>query len=187
MGKHILSLEVPDVMDRCIIRVIDISKYDDVLPVKCPVLMITPPGFNRPIKIESGDIVYPGFTANLTACDLGLQKEECGKVYSYFQDGIYIIRYSVSPNDTVYVEYNHLRVTDIMNKYYEVLCCLDMKGCNYENEEKEKISMLSGFRAYLDAAKAEVEWCHHPDKGMSLYNYANTILQKIRCKWCGCK
>lgn len=187
MSKSVLSLEIPDVMDSCVLRIVDLSQYDSHTGVKCPTLMITMPGFTRPVTIDSS-LIVPGFTVNLTACDLGLQAEGCGQTYAALQDGIYIVRYSISPNDTVYVEYNHLRITSLLNKYYEVLCCLDMKGCNFENEEQEKINLLSRFRIYLDAAKSEVEWCHNPDRGMELYKYACEILKKINCKYCGkCK
>ena len=32
-----------------------------------------------------------------------------------------------------------------------------------------------------DAAKAMVEYCHQPDKGMNLYRFANKQLDKMQC------
>ena len=37
---------------------------------------------------------------------------------------------------------------------------------------------------YLDAAKAKVEFCLEPQKGMTLYNYAIKLLNKFDCKTC---
>jgi hypothetical protein len=37
---------------------------------------------------------------------------------------------------------------------------------------------------YLDAAKAKVEFCQEPQKGMTLYNYAIKLLNKFDCKTC---
>ena len=43
---------------------------------------------------------------------------------------------------------------------------------------------LSQIRMYLEAAKAKVEDCHEPQKGMTLYNYAIKLLNKLECKNC---
>ena len=37
---------------------------------------------------------------------------------------------------------------------------------------------------YLEAAKAKVETCHEPKKGMTLYNYAMKQLNKFTCSSC---
>jgi hypothetical protein len=37
---------------------------------------------------------------------------------------------------------------------------------------------------YLEAAKAKVEFCHDPQKGMTLYNYALKMLNKLDCVNC---
>ena len=60
---------------------------------------------------------------------MGLQTTSCSSTRSSINDGIYIIKYSVSPNDKVYVEYNHLRVTEILTTYYKKLCELDVQPC----------------------------------------------------------
>ena len=49
---------------------------------------------------------------------------------------------------------------------------------------KEKLEALRIIRMYLDAAKAKVEVCHEPQKGMSLYNYALKLLMKMECVNC---
>jgi hypothetical protein len=72
----------------------------------------------------------------LTACTLALQKIDCGTKQQEIPDGIYIIRYSVSPNLKVYVEYNHLRVTRLMTNYYKVLCELNVKHVNQNLKNK---------------------------------------------------
>ena len=37
---------------------------------------------------------------------------------------------------------------------------------------------------YLDAAKAKVETCHEQQEGMTLYNYALKLLNKLDCRNC---
>lgn len=180
MANHKLSLEVPTVMNPCIISIMDTSVYADIVPVTCPTLNVTVPGFAYSVQID----FTPGSNEILTACDLGIQVEGCDQQFLNLPDGIYIIRYSVSPNEVVYVEYNHLRITQALNKYNEAMCDLDVADCEPDCETEAKLKQLRKIRQYLDAAVAKVETCHEPQKGMTLYNYALKMLDKLDS--CGC-
>lgn len=183
MAQHVLSLEAPDTMNKCILRIVDTSLYNSQVPVVCPVLQVTLPGFSRPVTFDESTI-QPGFILNLTACDLEVQTSSCGTRYDDLSDGIYIIKYSVSPNDLVYVEYNHLRMTNALWKYYHLLCELDIAACDPPTSVKEKLNKLRMIKMYLDAAKAKVEICHEPAKGMVIFNYAVKLLDKMDCTTC---
>jgi hypothetical protein len=180
MANHVLSLEVPTVMNNCILSINDTSVYSPLVPITCPTLNVTVPGFAYSCQFD----VTPGFNQILTACDLQLQTQQCGEVYAALPDGIYIIKYSVSPNDVVYVEYNHLRITQALIRYNKALCDLDLAACEPSAKVQQKLEKLRMIRMYLDAAKAKVEYCHEPQKGMSLYNYAIKLLNKYECKTC---
>lgn len=180
MESHKLSLEVPTVMSTCTMVIMDTSAYSDIVPVTCETLTITAPGFNFSTQID----VDSGFYNIVTACDLQIQTTNCGTVYSDLPDGVYVIKYSVSPNDQVYVEYNHLRITKALNRYYNALCALDMSSCEPSAHIKRKKEQLSEIKDYLEAAKAKVEFCHEYQKGMTLYNYAIKLLNKLDCVNC---
>ena len=181
MANHVLSLEVPTVMNPCILPIMDLSVYSDIVPVTCPTLNVTVPGFTYSNQID----FVPGSSVNLTACDLGLQIEDCDLEFLNFPDGVYIIKYSVSPNEVVYVEYNHLRITQALIKYNNALCDLDVADCEPDCDTENKMAQLRMAKMYLDAAKAKVEYCHAPQKGMTLYNYALKLLEKVNgCSNC---
>jgi len=177
---HKLSLEVPTVLNTCILKLFDTSVYNDLLPVTCPTLHITPPGFNYSIELD----FTPGGNAVITACDIDLQTVDCGAVFDSIPDGVYIIKYSVSPNEQVFVEYNHLRTTIALKRISKILCELDLAACEPSNKVSKKLDQLHKIRTYLDAAKAKVEYCHEPQKGMTLYNYAIKLLNKLDCINC---
>jgi hypothetical protein len=143
-------------------------------------LNVTVPGYGYSNQID----VVAGFSAILTACDLQLQTNQCGQQYAPLPDGLYIIKYSVSPNDIVYVEYNHLRITNALNRYNKALCSLDLAACDPPAKIKEKLEKLRLIKMYLDAAKAKVEFCLEAQQGMTLYNYAIKLLNKFDCKTC---
>jgi hypothetical protein len=180
MANHILSLEVPTVMNPCILKIFDTSVYTPLLPVTCPTLNITVPGFGYSVQLDTTQ----DFVETITACDLQLQTTDCGTVTVDIPDGIYIIKYSVSPNETVYVEYNHMRITQALNKYYNVLCDVDANACDPPFKIKQRLEELRLIFMYLQAAKGKVEFCHEPQKGMSLYNYALKLLNKLTCTNC---
>lgn len=177
---HKLSLEIPTVLNTCIFKVFDTSVYNESLPVTCPTLQVTPPGFNYSIELD----FVPGESKVITACDLNLQTQNCEEELREIPDGIYIIKYSVSPNEVVYVEYNYLRITKALRRYNKILCDLDLAACEPSRKIKEKLSKLHQIKSFLDAAKAKVEYCHEPNKGIELYNYALKLLSKLECRTC---
>ena len=180
MANHILSLEVPTVMNPCILKIFDTSVYSTLIPVTCPTLNITVPGFGYSVQLD----VTENFAETITACDLQLQTVDCGTVNVDIPDGVYIIKYSVSPNETVFVEYNHMRITQALNKYYNVLCDVDAAACDPPFKIKQRLEELRLIFMYLQASKGKVEFCHEPQKGMSLYNYAMKLLNKMTCTNC---
>lgn len=182
MEKHQLALDIPDTLNSCIFRVVDVSVYSDIVPVECGTLQITPPGFTTVYEVTT---LNPDFTANLTACDLGLQTANCGNTYNDFSDGVYIVKWSVSPNSLVYVEYNHLRITAALNKINDLLCCLDTPACEPDKKMREKLQQIQLLSVMLKAAKAKVEYCHTPKAGMDMYNFVLNKLNKLSCG-CGC-
>lgn len=176
--QHVLSLEAPTTLNKCILRLVDTSVYLSSPAPTCPDLQVQVPGFTRAVDIPN---VQPGFIYNLTACDLGIQTAGCGTTYADLPDGIYIIKYSVAPNQYVYAEYNHLRITNALNMIQSVLCDLDVAACQPSDKVMAKYKELDFIYWTLQAAVAKVETCHQPKHGMELYSYAIRLLSKLNC------
>jgi hypothetical protein len=179
-SKHILSLEIPDTNNINVFRVFDTSLYSAELGTNCGLLRITSPGFMLPIFIE----VLPQFNLVLNACTLGIQSTGCGDSCHPIADGIYKVNYSISPNDKVYVEYDYLRLTQTMNKYYNLLSTLEMSACEPDADVKEQLKELRLIKSFLEAAKAKVEYAHNPDQGMELLVYAQKRLIRLGNQMC---
>ena len=179
-NKHQLSLEVPDTNNCSVFRVFDTSIYSSLLDVTCATLQITSPGFNEPVSIE----VLPNFNLVLNGCTLGIQTQGCGSVSELMPDGIYNIRYSVSPNDKVFVEYHYLRTCMTNNKYFNELCKLELAACEPDAEVKAQLNELRIIKSFIDAAKAKVEQCDDLQAGIELLFYAQKRLQKYSSGAC---
>ena len=176
-SKHILSLEIPTVSNCGLLCIKDTSQYAPELEVDCEELLITLPGYSVPVLTK----VEKNFDMCLNACVIGTQTELCGTEQQNLTDGIYIIRYSVSPNSKVYVEYNHLRVTRLLTTYYEVLCDLEVQACQPDSQKESLLAEMGYIKILIDAATANVEYGQSAAHGMQLYNYAKTRLNKISC------
>ena len=181
--KHQLSLDIPETNNTKILRILDTSVYADALPIKCGTLSITSPGFAVPVQIE----VDPEFSSILNACQLAIYSGACTDSMPCLPDGLYIVNYSVSPNDKVYVEYHHLRMTETMNDYYQSLCELEISGCEPSAEIKAKLKELRLIKSLFDAAKAKVEYCDDTETGLDIFHYAKKMLKKYKSTNCiGC-
>lgn len=176
-SRHILSLEIPTVSNCELLCIKDTSQYSKELAVDCEELLITLPGYSVPVLIK----VDKDFDMCLTACTMALQTSGCGSTQAEIPDGIYIIKYSVSPNSKVYVEYNHLRVTKLLTTYYEVLCDLNVQACQPDINKQELLSEMYYIKTMIDAAVSNVEYCQSSAQGMQLYNYAKQRLNKVSC------
>tara|TARA_B110000008_G_C16978520_1_gene567211 strand:+ start:10006 stop:10548 length:543 start_codon:yes stop_codon:yes gene_type:complete len=178
-AKHILSLDSSLVSNCEILHLKDTSQYAPNLEVDCAELLITAPGFSSAL-VETG----PGFDLQITACSLNLQTTACNEDRVSLPDGVYVVRYSVSPNEKVFVEYNILRTTHLMDLFYEKMVDIDVSPCEPSSDKKEVMDQMSLIRTYIDAAKAKVEYAANPTQGMELYDFAKRKLEKITCKTC---
>lgn len=178
--KHTLALDIPETACDTILKIWDSSVYGVGLDVDCPRLDIYLPGFAVPVYYTT---LTPGFVLNLTAVDLNLQTANPTTLLT-LPDGLYKIRYSVSPNDKVFVEYYHLRTTNITNFYYQELCKVQLEDCEPDAEQHQKLHDLRYIKMYIDAAKAKTEYCHAPNQGVEMLAYAEKLLQKYLTGCC---
>lgn len=166
------------------LTIIDRSIYNNDVVIDCERLLITVPGFIHPITIDN---ISKNFNRSFNAEDFKLVNySTCNCSWMELPDGLYIVNYSICPNDNVYVEYNYLRQTKIYKKYFKKLCALQLQGCEATNKTKELLKKLKTIESYLIAAKAYVEECNSPQRGLELNNYADSLLDKlnINCKDC---
>jgi len=184
-AKHILSLEVLDVSNTKYLSIRDTSKYAKGLGTDCAELLITPPPAKGTTNKKTSIIeVKPGFDLNITACAMNLQLMSCNEIRTDIPDGVYVIKYQLSPHNKTYVEYNHLRTTGLMKMYYEKLCKLELAACEPDSTRKKLMSEMNVIRMLIDGAKSKVKYCSQPDAGIELFNFAKKKLERIVCKQC---
>lgn len=175
-----LNIEFPITNNTKILRLFDISEYSQGITVSCGQLLITVPGFNYAVPFN----VDPTFNLSLNSNNLNLSS-----TYDYnladLPDGIYIIHYSINPNEKVWVEYNHLRNTIQLKEYSSKLCQIYNDIDITPKERNSKLEELRKIKLEIDGAKSLVEWCNSPIKGLELYTSAQKKLSKFSsCSTC---
>lgn len=177
MAKNILQLNFPPSSNEGVFLIDDISFYNSDIKPRCGNLQITPPGFTTATTID----VTPGFRLVLNACMLGfLPANDCTECAPGLPDGLYNIRYSVAPNDKVFVEYKIFRTVEATNKYKSLLGNIGLSPCLPDKEMQYQLQQLDLIRNYLECAKVTVEDIHQFTDGMNLYRYALDCIEKMQ-------
>ena len=152
----------------------DISAYNPDIPVTCGTLRIKVPGFNTPKYYD----VLEGFELIVNMSNLGLQKTWNHECLSALPDGLYSIRYSINPNDKLFVDYYYYQTCNIYKKYTDAVCNFLNNKCDLSKKEQEaKIDDLFEISQLIDYAKISAETCGDPDSAEEMYNEA---LEKIK-------
>ena len=185
-GTHLININVPDHLTECILHIQDFSKYNSLLPIANPTLQIQVPGFKTCLEFTllTTPQVDGGFDLKLNACDLDLQNENCGLQQYPLPDGIYNIQYSVAPNEYVYDEVNHLRVTKLRLAIYKVYSSLNLGPTEPTPDVDAKLKVLLLAEQSIEAAKAAILIEKDCEKAMMLYGYAKELVDKLTCKNC---
>jgi hypothetical protein len=176
-----LSLDVIETTNTKVLRLVDSSQYNQGIDIDCARLLITPPGFTDAVLIS----VDPFFNLSINSNNLLLTQVSREQDMVDIPDGVYVIHYSIAPNDKVWVEYNHLRITQILKSYSQKLCSI-FNNCDLTPKQRnEKLEELRKIKSMIEGAKSLVEWCKSSKKGLELYQYALKKLNKFsECKTC---
>lgn len=174
-----LLLETPDTYNAKTLRINDASFYNDVT-VECGLLEVIPPGYTKSVNFN----VSKNFSIVLNSSNLKLAKARVFRDLKDLPDGVYSLRYSIKPNDEVWIEYDHMRINKVLKDYYQLLCETKLQPYPESKEIRDKLKRLAEIRVYIDAAKVEVEECGNRKRGIDLYNYAQELITSGICFTC---
>ena len=158
--------------------VADTSIYDTDPPVVvAPTMTITIPGFSTPVNIP----FIPNDFNVYNSATLGLS------VYPTLlplPDGIYNLKYTVTPAYTYNVEKNFMRIDQIQEKYDKAFMKLDMMECDNAIRTQSKVT-LSSIYFMIQGSVAAANNCA-VDTANKLYVQADRMLDNFIKNNCGC-
>lgn len=171
--KHILGVDVIPTNNEQILHLFDTSVYAEGLGVTCKRLEVNIPGFKKAKLIEPDS----HFNLALNGVDLGIIDPETTELPA-LPDGFYHIKYSVSPNELVFVEFDYLRTVSFNKELFKLRCGLQMGSCIPSESIHKKLKLFGEIEDYLKAAIASVEYCDDVDRGLELFIYAKKLLDR---------
>jgi hypothetical protein len=157
----------------------DISTYDTNPPVVvAPTMEITIPGYPVPVSIPFIPLdfnVYNSITLGLNTFSGGTQP---------LPDGVYFLKYSVSPAYLNYTEKNIMRTERIQEKFDNAFMKLDMMECDLAIRKQAKVN-LNSIYYMIQGSIAAANNCAI-DTANTLYIQADTMLNNFISNNCGC-
>lgn len=154
------------------LAVIDTSVYDTT-PAS-PTIEITPPGFN-PATIPFNVNEYNLFTS----VNLGISTQP-----QPLPDGVYHIRYSITPAYQNYVEKSIMRTDKIQERFDEAFMHLDMMECDRAIKTQAKTD-LNTIYFFIQGSIAAANNCAITNSN-KLYQQADRLLTNFMKNNCGC-
>lgn len=133
-----------------------------------PSLEITVPGFPK-VNVE----FTPSSVNIYNAAHFDIDCEAT----SPLPDGIYYLKYSVTPNSTTYVEKSFLRMEQLICRYYNVRLSLDV-NCPCSDEKDKHEALLRQASILMEGAQASANQCD-PVSAYEKYQKADKILRNI--------
>lgn len=163
-----------DLLNPKILTVRDTSYYEEDYEVTGGLLEISYPGSNVIVEIDD---VLSGFFQIINSNTLGITNAQTSSNLADLPDGIWTLRYSIDPNDELFVEYTFLRNTLQMVDYVNAYCKLDIRLCE-EKHYKEKLEKLKDIYNLIKAAEYYVDCCRNSD-AIKVYNKASQLLEEF--------
>lgn len=159
----------------------DQSIYNENLPINCGQLIITTPGYCNLSYFD----VSKGFVKVLNMSNLGHQLVDGLHCLPELPEGNYTIKYSINPNDKLFVKYNYFHTFLTERSYYEAVCDYLNKRCDMTNSEKEEHrKKLDDIYDALKMSKISAEECGDVDTANELLEEAKNKLEKLKNNNC---
>ncbi len=178
MSTLVLDIVVVPTYNSKTLAVMDASVYPtDPSTESSPTLEITVPGFAKvslPFDMEEIN-VYSSSTLGITPL---------GSATLPIPDGIYILRYSVAPANTNYVEHSIMRVDQLQEKFDNAFLMLDLMECDRAIKTQATVN-LNTIYMFIQGALAAANNCASVE-AYKLYNKADTMLTNFVRNKCGC-
>ena len=177
MSNLRLDFLVIPTYDVMTLAITDASTYPVAPPVTNPTIEITVPGFDK--------VVLP-FVPNTinTFNSETLQLTTPGDDLLPLPDGVYFIKYSVTPAYENFVDKSIMRVDQLLEGFDEAFMTLDMMQCDQAIKTQQKVDLTS-INFFIQGSIAAANNCA-VDQSTKLYNQASRMLINFMKNGCQC-
>lgn len=175
---HDLYLDIQDTLNVNTIRVLDDSIYFQDAPFENAIIEITPPTYTCPtlaLRVQKGfNIIFN--SSNLRIVPVGATR-------SPLPDGKYVIKYSVSPNQSVFVEYIYFRNLRQIDSYKSILSDLYTNRSKIPPKKFKELRMeLFLLKQFIDSERAMAEENFMIDEALAVYKECDNQIDIMKNK-----
>lgn len=174
-----LDIYIEDTLNPKSLIIKDCSWYNPDINPTNGVIDIKYPTSNKYISIPTGI----NFTKIINSNTLQITNVNKFENLSDLLDGIWYAKYSICPNNELFVEYTFLRNTKQLIKFYNLYCSLQSEKCSRKNF-KEDLKKINEIKDMIDASKYLAE-CGKYKKSIDLYNEIDELLNDVE-ENCNC-
>lgn len=176
-----LDIYIEKILNPKLLIVKDASYYNSDVAVTNAKLDLQYPNSNEYVNIPVGK----NFSYIINSNTIGLTNVTNSEALSDLPDGLWTIKYSICPNDELYVEYTFLRNVKQLIKYHNLFCQIEVDRCN-KKQYLEDLKKIREIKDLIDAAQYLANDCGKYEKSIELYDYADSLLNEFTndCK-CG--
>lgn len=167
-----LDLLFPETHDAKRLLIADVSSYPVPYSIVNPTVEITVPGFN-PITLSftaQGFEVYDSMSLQITCSDV-----DCDLID--LPDGIYNVKYSITPAYKYFVNKSFLRINKLQERLDAIYLKMDFMECD-RAIKSEDLKTLNTIQIYIEGAVAAANNCLD-SLAMKLYNKASVFIDNF--------
>lgn len=175
-----LDIYIEKILNPKLLIVKDASWYNPDVAVTNAKLDLQYPNSTSYVNIPVGK----NFTYMINSNTIGLTNVSRSDALAELPDGIWTIKYSICPNEELFVEYTFLRNVKQLIRYHNLFCQIEIERCN-RKQYSEDLETIRGIKDIIDAAEYLANDCGKYEKAIELYDYADGLLNEFT-KDCKC-
>lgn len=180
-----LGINIIDTHDFKTLGLLDVSQYNPNIVVEQATIEIFPPGFS----LAASPYFMFGALNVYNSNGLGLTRASCEEELVNLPDGIWKIKYSICPNDKLFIEKIFLKTDKLRCKFNQAFLTLDL-SCDSDltdSNNKKKLKKIQEIEQYIQGAIAASNQ-ENAKLATDLYKKADQLLDKlVQAKnFCGC-
>jgi hypothetical protein len=168
-----LSFDIIDTHDFKTLGILDTTWYNPDIKVETPTIEIIPPGYTivaSPFYMIKGLNIY-------NSNGLGITRASCEEDLVDLPDGIWRVKYSICPNDKLFIERFFLKTDKIWCRYTQAFLTLDLKNAESKKDVERK-KKLNEIEFYINGAIAASN-NQDAKNAIDLYNKAEKALSRF--------
>lgn len=168
-----LNFNIIDTHDFKTLGIVDTSWYNPDIVIETATIEILPPGYTvaaSPFFMTKALNIY-------NSNGLGITKASCEEDLVDLPDGLWKIKYSICPNDKLFIERFFLKTDKIQCRYSQAFLSLDLDNLSEEKQSKKRKD-LEEIEVYIQGAVAAAN-NQNAKLSFDLYKKANNLLNSF--------